>query len=329
MINPQELLNDLKGLLKRLEIDLRERADEFGEAPEIHQKLTTEYEKAIKAERTAATFEEWRAEQITQKAVAWILSCVFARFLEDNELVDPPRISGPDDRLKRARDEYEIFFRKHPTETDREYMLDGFSTLAELPGGKEIFGKHNAIHVYPGWLSGDAAGDLLAFFQTIDPTIGELIHDFTDDQLDTRFLGDLYQDLSEAARKKYALLQTPEFVEAFILDRTLEPALDEFGLNAPPVRNLSGEEIAPSGFRMIDPACGSGHFLLGAFDRIFERWLKAEPANRSIELSQRTLYSIHGVDINPFAVAIAKFRLLLKAMMVCGVKHLKPKVGDL
>ena len=39
---------------------------------------------------------------------------------------------------------------------------------------------------------------------------------------DTRFLGDLYQDLSEAARKKYALLQTPEFVEEFILDHTLD-----------------------------------------------------------------------------------------------------------
>ena len=319
MINRQELLNDLKGLLKRLEIDLRERADEFGEAPEIHQKLTTEYEKAIKAERTAAAFEEWRAEQITQKAVAWILSCVFARFLEDNQLVDPPRISGPKDRLKRARDEHEIFFRKHPTQTDREYLLDGFFALAELPGGKEIFGKHNAIHVYPGWLSGDAAGELLAFFQTINPATGELVHDFTDDQWDTRFLGDLYQDLSEASRKKYALLQTPDFVETFILNRTLEPALDEFGLNAIPVKSLSGEEIAPSGFRMIDPACGSGHFLLGAFDRIFEHWLQTEPSASSRDLAQRTLNSIHGVDINPFALAIARFRLLLKAMKACGV----------
>jgi hypothetical protein len=48
-------------------------------------------------------------------------------------------------------------------------------------------------------------------------------HDFTDPGRDTRFLGDLYQDLSQLARKRYALLQTPEFVEEFILDRTLEP----------------------------------------------------------------------------------------------------------
>ncbi|WP_305016969.1 hypothetical protein [Mycobacterium tuberculosis] len=46
-------------------------------------------------------------------------------------------------------------------------------------------------------------------------------YDFTDPDWNTRFLGDLYQDLSEAARKRYALLQTPEFVEEFILDRRL------------------------------------------------------------------------------------------------------------
>ena len=323
MINRQQLLNALKSLLKRIETDLRERAEAQGDAPEIHKILTTEYERARKAERTAATFEQWRSEQITQKAVAWILSCVFARFLEDNQLVDPPRIAGTKERLNRARDEHELYFKSNPTETDREYLLDGFAKLATLPGGREIFGEHNAIHVYPGWLSGDAAGELLTFFQTIDPGNGELIHDFTDEQWDTRFLGDLYQDLSEAARKKYALLQTPDFVEAFILDHTLEPALDEFGLNAPPVKNRNGDEIAPVGFRMIDPACGSGHFLLGAFDRIFESWLKTEPSANSRDLAQRTLSSIHGVDINPFAVAIARFRLLLKTMMACGVDKLK------
>jgi hypothetical protein len=37
------------------------------------------------------------------------------------------------------------------------------------------------------------------------------------------------------ARKKYALLQTPVFVEEFILDRTLDPAIAEFGLDE--VRN--------------------------------------------------------------------------------------------
>jgi type I restriction-modification system DNA methylase subunit len=163
-------------------------------------------------------------------------------------LVDPARLSGPGERLVRARDEHELYFRAHPTQTDREYLLYIFGELRKLPGAKEIFGEHNAVHELPNWLSGDAAGELLKFFQRIDANTGVLVHDFTDPNWDTRFLGDLYQDLSETARKKYALLQTPIFVEEFILDRTLDPAIKEFGLE---------------GFRMIDPASGSGHFLLG------------------------------------------------------------------
>lgn len=62
------------------------------------------------------------------------------------------------------------------------------------------------------------------------PEGGDLMHDFTDPTWDTRFLGDLYQDLSEEARKRDALLQSSEFVEEVILDRMLEPAIVEFGL---------------------------------------------------------------------------------------------------
>ena len=58
------------------------------------------------------------------------------------------------------------------------------------------------------------------------------MHDFTDPDWNTRFLGDLYQDLSEEARKRFALLQTPEFVEEWILSRTLDPAIREFGHRA-------------------------------------------------------------------------------------------------
>jgi hypothetical protein len=44
------------------------------------------------------TFEAWRGEYLTQVAAAWILGCVFVRFLEDNALVEPPMIAGPGER---------------------------------------------------------------------------------------------------------------------------------------------------------------------------------------------------------------------------------------
>ena len=306
MIDRQQLLHDLQRLLRVLEADLFERSASV-DVPEVGRMLHADYERAREAGRTAQSFEEWRSDYITQIAAAWVLSCVFARFLEDNRLIDPPKLAGPGERLQRARDEHELYFRSHPKLTDRDYLLDVFQQLAALPGGKEVFGPHNPVHELPNWLSGDAAGDLLEFFQRIDAETGKLAHDFTDPAWDTRFLGDLYQDLSEAARKKYALLQTPAFVEEFILDRTLEPALDEFGV---------------ANFRMIDPACGSGHFLLGAFPRLLGRWQRQEPGSKVRDLVQRALDAVYGVDVNPYALAIARFRLLLAALRACGIARL-------
>lgn len=307
MINPSQLLKNLQVLLRHLEADLLERSTS-GEAPGVIPALETEYQQANEAKRTAYSYAEWRSGYITQIAVAWVLSAVFVRFLEDNELVNPPKLSGVGERRDRARDEYELYFRQHPTETDREYLLQVFADLRKLPGVEDIFGENNPIHTLPNWLSGDAAGEILKFFQDIDPETGKLIHDFTDSNWDTRFLGDLYQDLSEATRKQYALLQTPIFVEEFILDRTLDPAIETFGLDK---------------FRMIDPACGSGHFLLGSLHRILERWQRREPGTNIRVLAQRALDSVYGVDVNPYAVAIARFRLLLAVMGECDITQLK------
>src|SRR5688572_33218855 len=122
MIDPQHLLSDLKPLLRILEQDLLERSDSQ-EVPEVGRKLRAEYLEARRVERTAQSYEEWRSDYATQVAAAWALSAVFVRFLEDNRLLEPPRFSGPGDRLARARDEHEAYFRRHPTETDREYLL--------------------------------------------------------------------------------------------------------------------------------------------------------------------------------------------------------------
>ena len=147
----------------------------------------------------------------------------------------------------------------------------------------------------------------MEFWWQLDDETGELAHNFTDPTWDTRFLGDLYQDVSEDVREKYALLQTPEFVESFILDRTLGPAIDEFGL---------------AETDLIDPACGSGHFLLGAFDRLFTHWKQEEPTANPIGLAERVLMQVAGVDLNPYAVAIARFRLLVAALRACDVTKL-------
>ncbi len=173
MIHRAALLSNLQKLLKRLEADLLERSQST-EIPGVGAQLRQEYEEATEANRTAQTFEEWRSDAITQTAAAWVLSCVFVRFLEDNTLIDPPRIAGPGERLQRSRDEHELYFRSHPTLNDRDYLIAVFDQLEEFPATRDVFGEHNPIRNIPNWLSGDAAGELLRFFQRIEPNTGAL-----------------------------------------------------------------------------------------------------------------------------------------------------------
>jgi hypothetical protein len=309
VIDASKLLADLQRLLRKLEADLRQRCRDN---PEVDARARAEYDKARNAGRTSQAYEGWREEFLTQVAVAWILGCVFVRFIEDNQLLDTTQeqvvwLAGPGMRAQLARDRHTLYFREHPKESDREYLEHVFSETAKYPGTRELFDDvHN-----PLWslgVSGDGATELLNFWQQLDGTTGELRHDFTDAEWNTRFLGDLYQDLSEPARKKYALLQTPIFVEEFILDRTLTPAINEVGYET---------------IRLIDPACGSGHFLLGCFERLFNLWLCNEPGVNSRALAQRALNSVYGVDLNPFAVAIARFRLLIAALRVSDIARLQ------
>lgn len=293
MIDAAALLTDTKALVRDLVDDLRDHAD-----PDV---VDTEYQTAQHAGRTALPKPQWAEGIYAQVAVAWVLGCVFVRFCEDNGLVPDALLSGPGNRRDMAREQRGAYLQANPAHDDRDWLRRVFGHYQQLPATGDIFGDHN-----PVWLlepSADQARELVAAFQGIDPDTGDLRHDFTDPDWNTRFLGDLYQDLSDHAKKQYALLQTPVFVEEFILDRTLEPALATFGL-----RDTD----------LIDPTCGSGHFLLGAFDRLFERWTDTEPGTNRRELARRALEQVAGVDINPFAVAIARFRLLVAALRAGG-----------
>ncbi|MHB2020120.1 MAG: BREX-2 system adenine-specific DNA-methyltransferase PglX [Candidatus Xenobia bacterium] len=273
----------------------------------VRAHLTDAWERERAAGHTVSTYETWRDEYLTQVAVAWILSCVFVRYMEDNDLLDGVYLAGEKERLALARDAHTLYFQSAPTHSDRDYLEHLFRTCAAIPDLRDLFGTdHNPLWLVP--ISGDAAERLIHFWQQVDPTTGALLRSFVTDSGDTRFLGDLYQDLSEAARKKYALLQTPEFVEAFILDRTLEPAIETFGLEA---------------VRLIDPTCGSGHFLLGAFSRLLGHWQRQAPGLPAQTHVERALRGVTGVDLNPFAVAIARFRLLVAALHACKVTRLK------
>jgi N-6 DNA Methylase len=284
-------------------------------------RLKIEWTAARNADRTAATFETWLGERVTQVAVAWVLATVFVRFCEDNGLIEYPFIAGPGDRVQLAGDLQAKFYTEHPESDDLGWLKAAIEALSVSPVAKGLFDRrHN-----PMWTiepTPQAIKVLLSFWRQVGED-GQIRYDLTDETWNTRFLGDLYQDLSEAARKTYALLQTPEFVEEFILNYTLDPAIEEFGLT--PASPVGHEDLLP-GLRVIDPACGSGHFLLGAFKRLLSAWETQSPSADRYELVAKSLASVHGVDKNPFAAAIARFRLLLAAMRAAGFARLNERV---
>jgi hypothetical protein len=285
MVDIKTLLPELKKLVTDLSEDLLARSTSDAK---IDAGLREAFQQIAKGGRTAQAYEVWREDYLDQVAVAWVLACVFVRFMEDNHLIDECWLAGEGDRRKLAEDAHELFFRAHPHDTDREYIEHVFREVGTIPACRDLFaeGKTPLWAVGP---SGDAAMKLLRFWREIDAESGSLKRAFGVQEGDTRFLGDLYQDLSERAREKYALLQTPVYVEEFILNRTLDPAIDQFGL---------------AKVRLIDPTCGSGHFLLGAFARLFDQWIKRE--DNEVVAAQKALDGVWGVDINPFAVAIAR-----------------------
>ena len=94
-------------------------------------------------------------------------------------------------------------------------------------------------------------------------------------------------------------------------------------------------EFAPSSLRevkLLDPACGSGHFLVIAVGLLFALY-QEEARHRGVEWSEQEIVesilenNLYGIDIDPRAVQIAAAALYLKAKSFC--KTASPKVLNL
>jgi hypothetical protein len=238
------------------------------------------------------------SDQVHAAAVSWTIRTVYVWFCEQNLLIDTlPSVSHEPDRtdaessLQRRRADLAA--------TELAWLHRGLDELRRSPLMVRVLELLGGDLVEP---SESAASALIGFWRETAAGMGSVI-----DDLDTGFLGDVYQDLSASDRKAHALLQTPQHVVNLILDRTLTPAIQEFGL---------------SGLRLIDPACGSGTFALAAFDRLVEAWqaevLDAPPWS----LAQTALESVHAADIHPAAASITAFRLVIAAMRAAGVQRL-------
>jgi hypothetical protein len=73
--------------------------------------------------------------------------------------------------------------------------------------------------------------------------------------------------------------------------------------------------------KLLDPACGSGHFLVIAFDLLVKMY-REESRHRKVQVTDRQIAesilenNLHGVDIDPRAIQIAAAALYVKARML-------------
>ena len=82
--------------------------------------------------------------------------------------------------------------------------------------------------------------------------------------------------------------------------------------------------------RFLDPAVGSGAFLLGVLDRLTELIMRAEPARQDRTSVRRGILAnnLFGVDLSPIAVRLAELRLWLAVIADDPTADI-PRIGPL
>ncbi|OXT66077.1 type II DNA modification enzyme [Pseudomonas aeruginosa] len=135
-------------------------------------------------------------------------------------------------------------------------------------------------------------------------------------QLGTNEVFDLDDSARGNARKTSGSYYTPDSLVEKLLDSALDPLLKKAEYEAEtPERKIA----AIFDLKVIDPACGSGHFLLGAARRIADRVAKLrneDAGKQETQVALRDVVSrcIYGVDRNPLAVELAKVALWIESV---------------
>src|SRR3989344_8309273 len=125
-------------------------------------------------------------------------------------------------------------------------------------------------------------------------------------------------DSESGKRKKMGIYYTPSYIVDYIVKNTV----GEY------IKDKTIDEILD--INIVDPACGSGSFLIRAFqeicDRIEEKLKKGEKSEKyvsfktykeKLSLSQKStimLNCIYGIDLDEKAVELAQLNLLLKIL---------------
>lgn len=137
--------------------------------------------------------------------------------------------------------------------------------------------------------------------------------------------GTFFLQTDKGERHSTGSYYTPDFIVQEIVQKTIAPVLDR-RLEA---ARMAGKSLRDAllRFRVLDPAMGSGHFLVGVVDYLTPKLIEAIDEDKrngripkdmdySTEDARRDIvgHCVYGVDLNPMAVELAKVTLWLHTL---------------
>lgn len=191
------------------------------------------------------------------------------------------------------------------------------------------------------WTNQFPPADLLSAGESVRADIVAAIGPDESGRMDVEVIGWLYQFYISARKQEIneskvkidkdtlapvTQLFTPHWVVRYLVENTLgaqwlrahpDSALRkklEYLVTPAEGQEDQGLAIAnPEDFRVIDPACGSGHMLTYAFDVLWDMYVEAGYPTRGIArlILEKNL---HGADVDERAAQLASFALTMKAV---------------
>lgn len=104
-------------------------------------------------------------------------------------------------------------------------------------------------------------------------------------------------------RKEHGIYYTPTFIVDYIVKNALQPVLDK----CKSVTDLKK-------IKVLDPACGSGSFLIKALEVIHDKYIEFGNPGGVFTKLDILLNNIYGVDLDSQAVEIARLNLMISAL---------------
>jgi hypothetical protein len=169
---------------------------------------------------------------------------------------------------------------------------------------------------------GDVIGGLLGRYRL---TARETSTEWSDAAVDPEMLGRAFESLmGDASRRAKGAFYTPQPLIERLTAQAIDLALGEALVaeagdgpsSGPTGTPATGPLAALDRLRVLDPACGSGAFLVHALESLAERRACAGDA-RSLAARRRHVlaHAIFGVDVDPTAVWLCQLRLWLSVVV--------------